>query len=127
MYCICSGPGTAADDPSGVRLLFDQNLSPWLCGAWKIASRNPFMFAKLAFVKRPTSRSGTMLFLHEFVIVTKDADFRQRSFLEGFPPKIIWVRLGNCSTKTVEALIRKRISEIHDFLRDGRPSFLGLS
>ncbi len=28
----------------------------------------------------------------------KDADFRQRSFLEGHPPKIIRLRLGNCSS-----------------------------
>ena len=31
------------------------------------------------------------------VIVSKDADFHQRSLLFGHPPKVIWVRLGNCS------------------------------
>ena len=55
---------------------------------------------------------------HGFAIVTKDADFRQRSFLEGYPPKILWIRLGNCSTKAIEAHVRSRLTEIDDFLAD---------
>ena len=34
-----------------------------------------------------------------FVIVSKDSDFRQLSFTFGHPPKIAWMRRGNCSTK----------------------------
>jgi len=26
-----------------------------------------------------------------FMIVSKDTDFRERSFVEGFPPKVIWL------------------------------------
>ena len=63
---------------------------------------------------------------HNFAILTKDADFRQRSFLLGYPPKIVWLRLGNCATKTIEALQRERLVEIHDFFADGRKSFLVL-
>jgi predicted nuclease of predicted toxin-antitoxin system len=37
---------------------------------------------------------------HSLAIVTKDADFRQRSFLEGYPPKILWIRVGNWSKKS---------------------------
>jgi hypothetical protein len=57
-------------------------------------------------------------------IVTKDADFRQRSFLLGHPPKIVWLRTGNCSTKLIENLIRHRSIEIGDFLADNQKSFL---
>jgi predicted nuclease of predicted toxin-antitoxin system len=60
-------------------------------------------------------------------IITKDGDFRQRSFLEGYPPKIIWVALGNCSTAAIENLIRARSEEIASFLSDGGSSFLSLS
>jgi predicted nuclease of predicted toxin-antitoxin system len=62
-----------------------------------------------------------------FAIVTKDADFRQRSFLEGYPPKILWIRLGNCSTKAIEALVRSRLTEIAEFLADPQKAFLALS
>ena len=40
--------------------------------------------------------------LHGFIIVSKDSDFRDRSILVGAPPKVIWLRLGNCSTGSGE-------------------------
>jgi predicted nuclease of predicted toxin-antitoxin system len=39
---------------------------------------------------------------NEMMIVSKDSDMHQRSFVFGYPPKIMWVRLGNCSTSEVE-------------------------
>ena len=42
-----------------------------------------------------------------FAIVTKDDDFRQRGFVRGAPPKVIWVRLGNCTTDAVEAVLAR--------------------
>jgi predicted nuclease of predicted toxin-antitoxin system len=50
-----------------------------------------------------------------FAIVTKDDDFRQRSFLRGHPPKVIWVRLGNCRAADVEALLRARVEDVRAF------------
>ena len=50
-----------------------------------------------------------------FVIVTKDDDFRQRGFVHGAPPKVIWVRLGNCATAEVEAVLRERHTDILAF------------
>ena len=32
------------------------------------------------------------------------------SLVSGFPPKIIWIRRGNCSTRNIEVLLR----ESHD-------------
>jgi predicted nuclease of predicted toxin-antitoxin system len=40
---------------------------------------------------------------------------------------VLWVRLGNCSTRAIEALLRNRASEIDEFLADGQKSFLALS
>jgi predicted nuclease of predicted toxin-antitoxin system len=42
-----------------------------------------------------------------FMIESKDSDFHQRSFVFGFPPKVIWVQLGNCTTSEVEQVIPK--------------------
>jgi predicted nuclease of predicted toxin-antitoxin system len=39
--------------------------------------------------------------------VTKDADFSELNTLHGFPPKVIWLQLGNCTTKQVENLLRR--------------------
>ncbi|MDA1051380.1 MAG: DUF5615 family PIN-like protein [Planctomycetota bacterium] len=62
-----------------------------------------------------------------FVIVSKDTDFQQRALLFGHPPKVIWVRLGNCTTEDVAALLRSRLSDIHSFEADPLASFLALS
>lgn len=35
---------------------------------------------------------------NDFVIVTKDADFTDLSVLRGFPPKVIWRKLGHYKT-----------------------------
>jgi len=49
---------------------------------------------------------------HEYIIVTKDADFSELQLLYGFPPKIIWIRRGNCSTQAIEALLRDNFEAI---------------
>ncbi len=62
----------------------------------------------------------------DFIIVTKDDDFRQRSFLTGPPPKVIWVRLGNCTTMDVELLLRGRAVDVLAFSMDIRAALLVL-
>jgi len=59
-----------------------------------------------------------------FAIVTKDADFHQRSFLFGHPPKVIWVRVGNASTAKIEALLRRRAADADVFCSDLESAFL---
>ena len=44
--------------------------------------------------------------VHGFVIVSKDADFRERSYLEGFPPKVVWLDVGNAGTAAIATLLR---------------------
>ena len=64
---------------------------------------------------------------NDLMIVSKDSDLHQRSFVFGHPPKIIWVRLGNCSTSDVERLLRKQFAAIKAFYEDDYASFLSLS
>lgn len=61
-----------------------------------------------------------------FTIVTKDDDFRQRSFLRGPPPKVVWVRLGNCRTADIETTLRARSAEILAFGADAEAALLVL-
>lgn len=57
-------------------------------------------------------------------IVTKDADFHQRSFLFGHPPKVVWIRCGNCSTAAIEELLRQRRNDLMQFADDREGAFL---
>lgn len=50
-----------------------------------------------------------------FVIVSKDSDFSERSALLGSPPKVIWLRVGNCTTTRAEFVLRKAAQQLHAF------------
>lgn len=61
-----------------------------------------------------------------FVIVSKDTDMHDLSLFRGLPPKVIWIRLGNCSTRQVEQLLRKDAQVIRLFCSDDDVSLLAL-
>ena len=50
-----------------------------------------------------------------FTIVTKDGDYNDLLILSGFPPKIIWIRRGNCSTNEIENILRMHYLDIQEF------------
>ena len=54
---------------------------------------------------------------HGFTIVSKDTDFHQRAILFGHPPKFIWLRVGNCPTSLIVALLRSRSDLIGQFIK----------
>ncbi len=61
-----------------------------------------------------------------YTIVTKDSDFSDMSVLRGFPPKVIWIRLGNCTTQQIEDLLRKNHDEVVAFETDPAVGLLSL-
>lgn len=61
-----------------------------------------------------------------FVIVSKDTDFQQRSLLFGHPPKVIWLRVGNCKAALILALLRNHSAAIHAFALDETKSYLAI-
>ncbi|HWS52596.1 MAG TPA: DUF5615 family PIN-like protein [Pyrinomonadaceae bacterium] len=110
-----------------MKLLFDQNLSH------KLARRLADLFPDSAHVREVgLKEAGDSLVwsyaeANELVIVSKDSDFHQRSFLYGYPPKVVWVRLGNCSTADVERVLRANFAAVKDFYEDEAAAFLSLS
>ena len=63
---------------------------------------------------------------HDYIIVTKDVDFSEFSLLHGFPPKVIWVRRGNCSTQEIETLLRENFDGIKTMNEDANTGILEL-
>lgn len=88
-----------------MKLLLDQNLSPRLVG--RLAA--PFPGTKHVCDLSLDSASDIEVWHHArehgFTIVTKDADFNELLAVRGSPPKVIWIRRGNCSTKTMEDIL----------------------
>ncbi len=109
-----------------MKLLFDENLSPTL--VVELAD----VFQGSAHVRDVGLKSSSDRKVWDyavdmgFAIVTKDADFRQRSFLFGPPPKVIWIGLGNCSTRQIAELLRKESSDIEAFGAAEEQAFLRL-
>ena len=60
------------------------------------------------------------------VIVTKDTDFHERSVIAGAPPKVVWIRRGNCSTAMIEQILRRHREDIHRLSADSDTSYLVL-
>ena len=110
-----------------MKLLFDQNLSHRL--AWALSDTFPGSqhVRDVGLNAADDHAVWDYARRHGFGIVSKDADFHQRSFLLGHPPKVIWVRLGNCSTAEVERLLRTSANTIEAFGADPEAAFMSLS
>ena len=61
---------------------------------------------------------------HAFTLVSKDSDFHEKSLLRGYPPKIIWIRRGNCTTRQIETLLRNMAEHITDMINDPEAAYL---
>lgn len=61
------------------------------------------------------------------VIVSKDADFHQRSLLYGHPPKFIYLRVGSCPTSKITRILRDNLDTIIQFESRERESLLVLA
>jgi predicted nuclease of predicted toxin-antitoxin system len=61
---------------------------------------------------------------HRFAFLTKDKDYASLSIIWGAPPKVILLQTGNCSTATIERIIRENAIRFSDFEDDTRRSLL---
>ena len=101
-----------------MKLLFDQNLSPKLVKhlADLYPDSNHVYHLGIDLVADKEMREYARR--EGFVIVTKDSDFSDLCILLGFPPKVIWIRRGNCSSRDIESILRDHNSDIEALDRD---------
>jgi predicted nuclease of predicted toxin-antitoxin system len=110
-----------------MKLLFDQNLSHKLVGQLSVQFSNSAHVSSVGLARAPDLEVWAYAKANAFMIVSKDTDFQQRALLFGHPPKVIWIRLGNCSTSSLSALLSLRVADIFAFEADPAASFLALS
>lgn len=110
-----------------MKLLLDENLSD------RITQRIIGFYPDSAHVKtlELTNTDDAVIWeyakANDFVIVSKDSDFHQRSLLYGHPPKFIYLRVGNCSTSKIVQILRDEIDIIRQFGDREAESILVLS
>jgi predicted nuclease of predicted toxin-antitoxin system len=95
-----------------VKLLLDENLSPRLAERLQDIFPASCHVETLGLGKSSDEQVWAAAKAGDFAIVTKDADFQDMATLRGAPPKVLWIRRGNCSTQDMEALLRRRAEEI---------------
>jgi predicted nuclease of predicted toxin-antitoxin system len=108
-----------------MRLLFDQNIS------FRIVNKLDDYFPDCKHVSdvglKDCEDQDIWIYAHEhdYVIVTFDSDFYDISLLNGFPPKIIWIRTGNLTTNEIVQLLTSNKDIINDFIN--KPEQLDLA
>lgn len=109
-----------------MKLLLDQNLS------WKLVVELRESYPDSEHIKQALSTSADDRAIwdfardNDFAIVTKDDDFVQRSMLLGHPPKVVWIRLGNCKTDEITRLLLGSLNVMIAFANDEEKSLFAL-
>jgi predicted nuclease of predicted toxin-antitoxin system len=110
-----------------MKLLFDQNLSDRLVGMLHAEFPGSEHVRHAGLATASDSAVWAFEAANGFAIVSKDADFQHRALLLGHPPKVVWIRTGNCPTSTIASLLRSRHADLLAFESDPTAAFLALS
>jgi predicted nuclease of predicted toxin-antitoxin system len=109
-----------------MKLLLDENLSD------RIISKINDIYPKSQHVKTLGLINTDDVIIWEFakvnnfVIVSKDSDFHQRSLLYGHPPKFVFLRVGNSPTSKIVQILRDNFTTIMQFYNSETESILVL-
>ncbi len=98
-----------------MRLLFDENLSPKLVAALADVFPDSAHVDRVGLGSVPDSDVWEYAKAQGFILASKDSDFYDKSALYGQPPKVIWIRRGNCSNRQIQLLLRNKAAVIMAF------------
>lgn len=118
----CSRASTS--QPGRVKLLFDENVSPRLTDLLRAEYPDSAHVRDVGLAGQSDLEIWDHAHDHGFTIVSKDDDFRQRSFFEGAPPKVVWLQVGNASTQAIAELLRRKANQLRAFEADSESALL---
>ncbi|AFY61840.1 DUF5615 family PIN-like protein [Synechococcus sp. PCC 6312] len=95
-----------------MKLLFDHNLSPQLVKLLADLFPESTHVYLLGMDQSEDQEVWNYAQNNDFTIVTRDSDYNELLTLRGFPPKVIWIRRGNCSTTAIETMLRSHLADI---------------
>jgi predicted nuclease of predicted toxin-antitoxin system len=107
-----------------MRLLFDQNLLPRL--VTKLADHYPDSAYIEPHALDHVLDKTVWAFAreHGYILVTQNSDFHELSLVRGAPPKVVWIRRGNCITHQIEDILRKYVPDIQSLIESPDADFL---
>ena len=107
-------------------LLLDQNLSPRILAALQAAYPGSAHVRDFGMQSASDREIWELAKGKGFAVATKDSDFHQMSFLHGPPPKVVWLRLGNCSSDQILVALLARGERVRQFRADEDAALLVL-
>jgi len=106
------------------KLLFDNNISH------RVISRVSDIFPNTSHVMLENLDEATDIRVWRFArqngytIVTKDSDFNDLAIYQGSPPKVIWLKIGNCRVAKIAQILIDNREIIKTFLDNPDSSIL---
>lgn len=104
-----------------MKLLFDQNLSPRIAAILAKEFPGSAHVVQLGLDARPDIQVWNYAKDHGYCLVSKDSDFGDWAQLLGYPPALVWLRVGNCSTRDLITKLRLHREKICRLGMDGEP------
>jgi len=101
-----------------MKLLFDQNISHRLLNHIQDILPESKQVRELGLENYSDKQIWEYAKENDYIIVTFDADFYDFSLVWGHPPKIIWIRTYNQTTKNIVEILRKYMITMQEFLKD---------
>lgn len=105
-------------------LLFDQNISYRILKSISEDFPGSKQVREVGLEEKTDLEIWNWAKSNTYSIVTFDADFVDLSLILKPPPKVIWLRLGNSSTRNISQVIKSRETEIKEFLANPKDGIL---
>jgi predicted nuclease of predicted toxin-antitoxin system len=101
-----------------MKLLFDQNISFRIINKIALVYPNSEQVRRLQLENSSDLEIWTFAKNNNYTIITFDSDFFDLTNLYGHPPKIIWLKTGNTSTKEIAQLLINKVDLIKEFVEN---------
>ena len=99
-----------------MKLLFDQNISPKIVRQIESDFPGSYQVRHVGLEDASDHHIFDYAKAHGYAIVTFDADFIDLNMIRGIPPKIIWLKTGNLTTRSISSLLQKNRTALIEFL-----------
>lgn len=109
-----------------MKLLLDENLSDRIIHRIVDLYPNSEHIKTLGLTNTDNAVIWEYAKANDFVIVSKDCDFHQRSLLYGHPPKFIYLLIGNSPTSKIIQILRDNFDTLIQFEGSATESILVL-
>ncbi|MBU6182973.1 MAG: DUF5615 family PIN-like protein [Verrucomicrobia bacterium] len=99
-----------------MKLLFDENLPVRLVRSLADVFPSAAHVTQTGLGRADDGRIWDFARQNNYCIVSKDSDHHDLAILRGHPPKVVWIRLGNCTTRQIEDCLRANKGAVLEFL-----------